>query len=299
MIGVAYCGKCHSDEVGSTRPDESGKVRFYCLGCGHDTEVDGFLLGWYFGEHESKVVNKSRPAGAHWYLTEEREDLHEERLPDEAPRPPIKFQPAREITEDELLANDAQREFFVWHHKVSKADVDALEAVLNQPDVREEDVQQALTQRRALLVQHLGGGHGRYVIPKPQFGGKYEPDFLIGERASYGLEWTLVELEAPGRSMFTKKGEVSQWLNHAIRQVNDWRSWLAYHKADAEREVARGGLGLGEIDVRTQGLIIMGRRTQLDPLTNERRRELQRAHNMQIRTYDWLLEVCRGRLWMW
>ncbi len=299
MIGVAYCGKCGSDEVGSSMDLPSNRSAFYCLSCGHQTEVDGFVLGTYMGEHESKVVNQSRPNNGSWYKTEEREDIQEERLPGEEPRPPLEFRPASSFSREEILANDAQRAFHVWHSDLRREDVLALEAVLGQQGVREEAVQQELTRRRALLVQHLGGGHGRYVIPKPQFGGQYEPDFLIGERASYGLEWTLVELEAPSREMFTKAGEVSQWLNHAIRQINDWRSWLAYHKDDAERDVARGGLGLGEIDVRAQGLIIMGRRSQLDARTNERRRELQRAHNMQIRTYDWLVEACRGRLFMW
>lgn len=296
MIGIAYCGKCHSDEVGSRRIGNTEKVEIFCLSCGHRAKVNQFEVRWYFGEHEAKVVNHSRPDNGPFYHTEEREDIHEERLPGEKPRPPVKF---RMMNMEGVLADDPQRAFFVSHGDICKEDVEALEAVLARPDAREEDVQQVLTARPPLLVQHLRGGHGRYVIPKPQFGGKYEPDFLIGERASFGLEWTLVELEAPKRAMFSKSGRPSKWLTHAMHQVEDWRSWLAYNKATAERETARGGLGLGEIDVRTLGLILMGRRTDIDSLTNERRRGLQTAHNMQIRTYDWLLDVCRGQAWMW
>lgn len=35
---------------------------------------------------------------------------------------------------------------------------------------REEDMQQFLTTNPLLIVQHLGGGHGRYVIPKQKLG---------------------------------------------------------------------------------------------------------------------------------
>ncbi len=57
------------------------------------------------------------------------------------------------------------------------------------------------------------------------FGGKYRSDFVWLNDNSDGPEWVLVEIEKPRIKLFTKKGEPSAELNHAIEQV---RSWIRY-----------------------------------------------------------------------
>src|SRR4051812_6159510 len=46
-----------------------------------------------------------------------------------------------------------------------------------------------------LLVQHLRGGYGRWVVPRVRLGSEFVPDFLVAEESSSGLEWYLVELQ--------------------------------------------------------------------------------------------------------
>lgn len=304
-IGIAYCAKCKSDEVMSSFPDAAGQTQFYCTDCGHSAAVDGFMLGRYFGEHESKVVNASRPKGAARYLVESEPNFNDEHFPgeptaaDDVVIDRLADLPGIETGGlDSFLKNDQLRDFFV-SEIVAAESVAALREVLDRPEVCEEDVQRVLTAHPSLLIQHLRGGHGRYVLPKPRFGGDYVPDYIVGERASFGLDWTLVELEAPSRSLFNRSGDPSQWLTHAIRQVTDWRIWLANNKSMVERSRERGGLGLDEIEVNAKGLIIMGRRRDTPVLTHGQRRELQRANRVEIRTYDWLIEVAERRLAVW
>ncbi len=76
----------------------------------------------------------------------------------------------------------------------------ALRAAVDRA-TREEEIQAYLWDHPLMLVQHLGGGHGRWVIPKPRLGSEYIPDFIIGDRDSGGRRWIAVELEGPRRPM--------------------------------------------------------------------------------------------------
>ncbi|MGZ5011910.1 MAG: hypothetical protein ACXV74_13220 [Methylobacter sp.] len=98
----------------------------------------------------------------------------------------------------EMLAEDPLRDFFTWWDEVYDEDLDALKATLDGAK-KEEDVQQFLQLNPKLIIQHLGGGGGRYVIPKARLGAEYVTDFLIAERHSFGFEWQAVELESPLR----------------------------------------------------------------------------------------------------
>lgn len=195
----------------------------------------------------------------------------------------------------ELLAADPLRDFFTWWDRVLPESLISLEAAINSAK-REEDIQLFLQNNPALLIQHLGGGHGRWVIPKPRLGGEYVPDFLIAERHSFGYEWQAVELESPLKPMFTKKGDPSQYLNHAIRQITDWRAWLKSNQAYAARSRDEGGLGLTDIDTNVRGLIIIGRRSAVAKETMVRRRQMVQDLNIEIHSYDYLISSLAGRL---
>lgn len=92
-----------------------------------------------------------------------------------------------------------------------------------------------------LLIQHLSGGHGRWVVPGFRLGSEYICDFIIGEKSSVGYEWQVVELENPHTTMFNKNGDPSKALTHAIRQITDWRSWLERNQNYASRPKKEGG----------------------------------------------------------
>jgi hypothetical protein len=151
---------------------------------------------------------------------------------------------------------------------------------------REEDMQQFLKENPYILIRWLSGGHGRWVLPKPKFGERYIPDFLVSDEDSIGYNWKLVELESPTAKMFTRTGDFTQVLNHAIRQVSDWREWIKQNISYAQKPKRDGGLGLINIDSNAQAYIIIGRRSE-DVNPNSRR---QYAENgIFIHSYEWLL----------
>ena len=243
----------------------------------------------YRGESSGEVVARAQ-AGDWW----------SERVAENGPRDPTPARRTRRFfssapSRAELLAGEIRPQDFVWWNDLRVADRNALVSALEKAK-REEDLQEFLAEHRVLLAQVLRGGHGRWVIPKVRLGTSLVTDFVIGERASYGYDWTLVELEAPSKRMFVKSGDPSAALNHAIRQIIDWRTWLSLNRRFAEDEFPLRGLGLKGISPNASGLIIIGRRNTLDSADNERRVALMHAHNIEIRTFDWLVEVADARL---
>jgi hypothetical protein len=66
---------------------------------------------------------------------------------------------------EEQLAADPLRDSFVWWDEVTKKDERRLRAATDRATV-ERDMQKYLEQQPEMLIQHLGGGHGRWVIPQ-------------------------------------------------------------------------------------------------------------------------------------
>ena len=151
---------------------------------------------------------------------------------------------------------------------------------------REENIQQFLKEHPYLLIRWLSGGHGRWVIPKPKFGDRYVPDFIVAHKDSIGYHWTLVELESPIYRIFTKSGDYTKETNHAIRQVFDWREWLKQNLEYAQKPANKGGLGLDGISPNSKALILIGRRDK-DKNPNLRAQSLEQ--NIEIHSYEWLL----------
>lgn len=124
----------------------------------------------------------------------------------------------KKLSKEDYLKDDPLRDFHVWWDEIKKDDFEKLEAGIESAK-KEEDIQKILALIPLLLVQHLRGGHGRWVIPKQKLGAEHVTDFIIGERHSFGFDWTAVELESPKLKMFTKKGNPTEALTHAIRQM--------------------------------------------------------------------------------
>jgi hypothetical protein len=201
---------------------------------------------------------------------------------------------AQEIN-DRFLAEDPLREFFTWWDRVGIEDIESLVAAIDSAK-KEEEVQKFLQENPKLLIQHLGGGHGRWVIPKARLGAEHVTDFLIAEKHSFGFEWQAVELESPLRPMFNKNGDPSQHLNHAIRQITDWRAWLKANQPYASRPRNDGGLGLTDIDTNVKGLILIDRRANVQQSTSARRRQMVQDLNIEIHTFDYLVSSISGRI---
>lgn len=154
----------------------------------------------------------------------------------------------------------------------------------------EGDMQRCLETYPRILIQHLTVGRRSWVIPKKRLGSEHETDFLIAQKASDGFVWYAVELERPQAKMFNKNGDPSALLNHAIRQISDWRDWLSENLDYATKPHHRSGLNLTDIHPELEGIIIIGRDAEVDRrATAPRRRRLERVHRVKIETYDWLL----------
>jgi hypothetical protein len=206
----------------------------------------------------------------------------------------MKLFPASELAARQLR-EDPLRDYFTWWDRIDQTDVDSLQKALDNA-TREEDMQLFLQRNPQLLIQHLGGGHGRWVIPKKKLGDQFITDFVIGQRSSIGFEWQAVELESPLKSLFNKNGDPSQHLNHAIRQIRDWRSWLSHNQNYASKSIIEHGLGLTDITADIPGLIIIGRRSENLLKNNLRRRQMMIESNIEIRTYDYLVDTLQGRV---
>ncbi len=197
------------------------------------------------------------------------------------------------VTREELITKMPLNEFYVHPHEISQGDVDSLRSALEAAD-GEPAMQTYLEEQSFLLVQHLNGGHGRWVIPHKRLGAHFVPDFLIGDKDSMGFHWIAVELKSPTSPLFNAKGDPSKELTHAIRQIMDYRNWIGKNIDHATRSREELGLGLTDINDKLPGLIIMGRRAKLNSSTRDLRKRLGNEHKIEIHTYDWLVNTTQG-----
>lgn len=187
------------------------------------------------------------------------------------------------------LARTYLKEYETGFLKITRNDVSELISVIEHSD-REEDVQQFLQTHPSILTHHRGGGHDRFCIPKKNLGGRFITDFLLADLSSLSINWEAVELESPKAKIFNKNGDPSYTLNHAIKQIRDWRTWLTQNLDVATRLQQENGLGLIGIEPELECLILIGRRRDLDYKKQDARQRINREINGEIHTYDWLIE---------
>ena len=209
---------------------------------------------------------------------------------------------ARRPVEDAVSAYHHDRaskeleQYLVVWDKITTDHISALTQIVKEAKV-EEDLQKFLGENSIFLIQHLGGGHGRYVLPKPRLGAELVPDFLIAEMSSIGIEWYGVELESPFVDMSTSSGQPSHFVTQAVQQVVEWRAWLESNVAYARSPKSEDGLGLVGITPDLPATILMGRRgKKFPPGFNAFRRQVKSRQNIEIHTYDWLVDQAEMRV---
>lgn len=161
---------------------------------------------------------------------------------------------------------------------------------------REEDLQAFFAENPFILSEQWP--HGTHVVPKFRFGGQYVSDFLISEITSGGTFWILVELEPASAELVTRGGQLSQRVREGIQQVRDWKDWLDQNRDLASRSISRNGLGLGDIQ-GVWGWVVVGRRSKVTPRFNTLRQQVFEGSNIEVITYDRLLEWFRKRADHW
>lgn len=186
------------------------------------------------------------------------------------------------------------KEYFVSWDSVSESQLNSLIEAIDT-STTEAPIQQYFERNPNLLIEHLGGGHGRFVIPQKRLGAEFVPDFVVGEKSSIGYEWYLLELESPRARLFTRAGKQSAELTTAINQIQQWRAWLAVNQNYAARDRSEGGLGLEQVSTSPPGLILIGRRALTDESTNRLRRQIAHETRIAIHTYDFIIDTARAK----
>lgn len=122
------------------------------------------------------------------------------------------------------------------------------------------------------------------VSSKISLGNEHVTDFVIQSR---DCEYILVEIEAPTHKLFTRNGNPTAALTHAIRQTSDWRDWIAENTDYARRSMP----GITE----PKCWVVIGRSTNLNDNEIKALRRMNKEYaNIQIKTYDDLIgEILR------
>ncbi len=163
-----------------------------------------------------------------------------------------------------------------------------MEALLQQfyaildGDADEEKIQQFLTRNPCFFpdLEHATAG----IFAKVKLGSDYVTDFAYGCRVTSGISWVLMEIERPDRELFTKRGDISASLSHALTQVAMWRHWLA-------TDYSRGVEVFPQLCNFTTK-VVMGRRDALSEADKHLLAQLNKDNvsAVEIMTYDRLSE---------
>lgn len=182
-------------------------------------------------------------------------------------------------------------EYYVKPHQSFTKEIrsELITTIENAKD--EKDIQIYLKKYPFVLTTAVQPAHHAQIcIPKPKLGNQLEPDFFIAGMDSAGFWWYGVELESPQFRMFNKDGEETRELKHAIKQIQEWRSWLKANIA-----YARDTLGYKHIDADLPCFIFIGKRENEvigGDYFIDRRQQLKSndKHGLFVHHYEWLLD---------
>jgi hypothetical protein len=195
--------------------------------------------------------------------------------------------------------SDPLPKFLVSPGSLRWEQLDALDGLL-QKETDEAIFQRFLEENpEVLAVTQALGHHGIYVIPQVSFGNKYLADFMIGQRNSMGFFWTGLEIESPRHSVVKNDGHFTAAVNHAVAQVEDWRSYVRHNRASVQQPRNLGGEGLLQIEPEFDVWVIIGRETPRDTTTPRRERFVATKGNTHIQTWDGFrdrIEECLKKL---
>lgn len=146
--------------------------------------------------------------------------------------------------------------------------------------VDERPLQSILAFAPVLLGPLAPPGGSYWCLDRPQLGAEYVPDFLLASATSVGFRWIAIELESPTAKALTKAGLPARKLADALGQIRDWRTWLMDNVAYARQE-----RGLKDIDGNCEAVVVIGRRSSLDPKQVNRYRAIS-TDGITVMSYD-------------
>lgn len=184
---------------------------------------------------------------------------------------------------------------FVCEDVLQVDDLVELDAVITK--AQDERPIQKFLEKNSQILAALFGRNEKYFISQKRLGSEFIPDFIVGDVDSMGIHWVLVELETPKSGIYLNNARSFDRAARAgHQQIIDWRNWLGENISYARRKRSENGLGLFDIHDRSKALVLVGRRKLMPETKDAQRLELLKANNIEIHTYDWLLDTLRGIL---
>lgn len=162
-------------------------------------------------------------------------------------------------------------------------------SLISEPHVKERQLHEFLSNHASLFF-----GQDVFVISRAELGSDFQADFVVvRDEASCGIDYTFVEIETPQCPVYTRSGNPSAGLTHAMQQVRDWRTWLTRHRGHVRRFFPSSYCGWDEF-TNLSFCVIIGRRGSPDLLT-ARRNVLAREAGIKIRSFDYFTDMLRAR----
>ncbi len=160
-------------------------------------------------------------------------------------------------------------------------------SLLTDTSLVEEDYQKFIAEHAGLF---FGSPTSSLVtISKFEFGNDHKADFVVPhDEGSYGFVYEIIEIESPNDKAFTQAAIPSQALAAALKQIQDWRRWLSNHPLEKAELLPSKALLLNG-DERFNFSIYIDRRERLSKY-DEARRDFEKSHNIQLRSFDRLTE---------
>ena len=160
-----------------------------------------------------------------------------------------------------------------------KGILEEFEKILNT-STKEEDAHQFLKNNGKII---LGLISIMEPISKFKLGDDFVTDFVINEILEGHI---LIEIERPNMQLFKKnRQERTQELNHAIEQIESWRTWIAKNHSYISRK-------LKNLSPNPVCWVVAGRRKDLSEEDKIRLKEINQEYrsSYKIFTYDDLID---------
>lgn len=157
------------------------------------------------------------------------------------------------------------------------------ERILERPDVHEKrDVHPFLKKHSFLLHPNPDSILSEVPIG---VGTQFRMDFLIRDASG---RYLVVEIENPQRQLFTKAGNLTASVSHAVQQVEDWQEWIEDNLPSVQK--------LYPDMSSPSGMVVIGRTLGLPERDRRRlgRHNVNLGGRVRVVTYDDLLGAARA-----
>lgn len=137
-----------------------------------------------------------------------------------------------------------------------------------------------------LSVAVTKGHHGIYVLPQVRFGKKHVADFMVCAKNSMGHFWVGLEIESPTKQLLKRNGHFTQKVQHAIDQVEEWKTYTRNNPVSLQQPKSMGGEGLVGIEPDFEAWIVIGRDRDNSSAAERRSRYLNSGRTIHVQAWD-------------